>query len=105
MEKLKKILNEGQKRNKQSLAEELQSEIPKQYSEEDSDWLKCNLQKHKSSHYRRKSQKQEHGQRSGDQWDVRHAGCMGCGEKQCQKLVERENVKQHNNTLKVVAVK
>ena len=50
MEKLKKILNEGQKRNKQSLAEELQSEIPKQYSEEDSDWLKCNLEKHKSSH-------------------------------------------------------
>ena len=34
-EKLKKVLNEGQKRNKQGLAEkELEIEIPKQYSEE-----------------------------------------------------------------------
>ena len=43
MKKLK-ILNEGQESNKQqSLAEkELQSEISKQDSEEDSDWLKCN---------------------------------------------------------------
>ena len=38
--KLKNILTEGQKRNKQqTLAEiEFQSEIPKQYSEEDSGW-------------------------------------------------------------------
>ena len=43
MKKLK-ILNEGQESNKQqSLAEkELQSEISKQDSEEDSDWLNCN---------------------------------------------------------------
>ena len=42
-EKLKKVLNEGQKRNKQGLTEkELEIEIPKQYSEEDVDWLKCN---------------------------------------------------------------
>ena len=49
--KLKKILIEGQKRNKQqSLAEkELQSEIPKQYSEEDSGWLKCNTDPRKTS--------------------------------------------------------
>ena len=49
--KLKKILIEGQKRNKQqSLAEkELQSEIPKQYSEEDSGWLKCNNDPRKTS--------------------------------------------------------
>ena len=41
---LKKILSEGQKRNKQqSLAEkELQSEIPKQYGKGDFGWLKCN---------------------------------------------------------------
>ena len=49
--KLKKILTEGQKRNKQqSLAEkELQSEIPKHYSEEDSGWLKCNNDPRKTS--------------------------------------------------------
>ena len=49
--KLKKILIEGQKRNKQqSLAEkELQSEILKQYSEEDSGWLKCNPDSRKTS--------------------------------------------------------
>ena len=49
--KLKKILIEGQKRNKQqSLAEkELQSEIPKQYSEEDSGLLKCNIDPRKTS--------------------------------------------------------
>ena len=44
-------MTEGQKRNKQqSLAEkELQSEIPKQYSEEDSGWLKCNTDPRKTS--------------------------------------------------------
>ena len=49
--KLKKILIEGQKRNKQqSLAEkELRSEIPKQYSEEGSGWLKCNTDPRKTS--------------------------------------------------------
>ena len=49
--KLKKILIEGQKRNKQqSLVEkELQSEIPKPYIEEDSDWLKCNTDPRKTS--------------------------------------------------------
>ena len=43
--KLKKTLSEGQKRNKQqSLAEkELQSEIPKQYGEDDFGWLKCHI--------------------------------------------------------------
>ena len=54
--KLKKILTEGQKRNKQqSLAEkELQSEISKHYSEEDCGWLKCNTdpgKHHQYSHY------------------------------------------------------
>ena len=51
MEKLKKILIEGQKKNKQqSLAEkELQRKIPKQYSEEDSGWLKCNTDFRKTS--------------------------------------------------------
>ena len=49
-EKLKKILTEGQKKNKlQSLAEkELQSEIPKHYSEEDSGWLKCDTDPRKT---------------------------------------------------------
>ena len=37
-------MTEGQKRNKQQILSEneLQSEIPKQYSEKDSSWLKCN---------------------------------------------------------------
>ena len=49
--KLEKILTEGQKSNKQkSLAEkELQSEIPKKYSEEDPGWLKCNTGPRKTS--------------------------------------------------------
>ena len=49
--KLKNILNEGQKRNKQqSLNEkELQSEIPKQYGDEDYGWLKCNTDPRKTS--------------------------------------------------------
>ena len=49
--KLKQILTEGQKRNKQQiLAEkELQSEIPKQYSEEDCGWLKCDTDPRKTS--------------------------------------------------------
>ena len=48
---LKKILNEGQKRNKQlSLREkQLQSEIPKLYSEDDFGWLKCNTDPRKTS--------------------------------------------------------
>ena len=51
MDKLEKILNEQQKGNKQqSLAEkELQRENFKQYSEEDSDWLKCNTDPRKIS--------------------------------------------------------
>ena len=49
--KLKKILNEEQKRNKkQSLAEkELQSEIPKQYGEDDFGRLKCKIDSRKTS--------------------------------------------------------
>ena len=48
--KLKKILSEELKRNKQqSLAEEFQSEIPKQYYEGDSDWLKCKTDSRKTS--------------------------------------------------------
>ena len=48
---LKKILNEGQKRNKQqSLGEkQLQSEIPKLYGEDDFGWLKCNTDPRKTS--------------------------------------------------------
>ena len=55
--KLRKILTEEQKKNKQeSLAKkELQSEISKHYSEEDSAWLKCNTEKHHQYlHYRSK---------------------------------------------------
>ena len=49
MEKLKKILTVGQKKNKQqSLAEKnLQSEIPKPVK--DSGWLKCNTDPRKTS--------------------------------------------------------
>ena len=49
--KLKKILDEGQKRNiQQSLAEKkLESEIPKQYSKENSGWLKYSTDPRKTS--------------------------------------------------------
>ena len=48
---LKKILNEGQKRNKQqSLGEkQLQSKIPKLYGDDDFGWLKCNTDPWKTS--------------------------------------------------------
>ena len=48
--KLKKILNEEQERNEQqSLPEkELQSEMTKQYSEEDSGWFKCSTDPRKT---------------------------------------------------------
>ena len=48
--KLKKILTDGQKRNKQlSLEEkELQNETLVQYSEEESGWLKCNTDPRKT---------------------------------------------------------
>ena len=107
--KLKKILIEGQKRNKQQcLAEkELQSEIPNQYSEEDSGWLKCNTDRgkhHQYSCYRSKWQKQEQECNK----------CRLCGEHRekvhhllsgCKMLVGTEYVKQRNNTLNMLAVK
>ena len=51
VEETEKILSEGQKLNKQqSLNEkELQSEIPKQYGDEDYGWLKCNTEPRKTS--------------------------------------------------------
>ena len=49
--KLKRILSHGQKRNKQqSFAEKaLQSEIPKQYVDDDYEWLKCNTDPRKTA--------------------------------------------------------
>ena len=49
--KLKKVVNEGQRRNKhKSLAKkELQSDMPKQYSEENYGCLKCNTDPRKTS--------------------------------------------------------
>ena len=115
--KLKKILIEGQKRNKQqSLAEkELQSEIPKQYSEEDSGWLKCNTDPRKTSSIfvlqeqivKTRAWKKIRGLVECDK-------CRLCGEHRetvhhllsgCKKLAGTEYVKRHNNTLKVLAVK
>ena len=48
---LKKILSQGQKRHKQQTlaGKNLQSETPKQYSEEDFGWLKCNTDPRKTS--------------------------------------------------------
>ena len=45
IKKLKKILTERQKRNKQKMSaeKELQCEILKHYSKEDSGWLKCHI--------------------------------------------------------------
>ena len=48
---LKKILKEGQKRNKQRSFEEmdLQREVPRQYKEDDYTWLKCNTDPRKTA--------------------------------------------------------
>ena len=111
--KLKKILIEGQKRNKQqSLAEkELQSEIPKQYSEEDSGWLKCNTDPRKtSSIFMLQEQMVETRTWKKIRGLVECDKCRLCGEHRetvhhllpgCKKLAGTGYVKPHNNTLKV----
>ena len=108
---------EGQKRNKQqSLAEkELQSEIPKQYSEEDSGWLKCNTDPRKtSSIFMLQEQMVETRAWKKIRGLVECDKCRLCGEHRetvhhllsgCKKLAGTEYVKRHNNTLKVLAVK
>ena len=115
--KLKNILIEGQKRNKQqSLAEkELQSKITKQYSEEHSGWSKCNIDPRKTSlifvlqeqMVKTRAWKKIRGLVECDK-------CRLCGEHReivhhllsgCKKLVRTEYVKRHNNTLKLLAVK
>ena len=107
---------EGQKRNKQqSLAEELQSEILKKYSEEDSGRLKCNTDPRKTSSIlvlqeqmvETRAWKKIRGLVECDK-------CRLCGEHRetvhnllsgCKKLAGTEYVKRHNNTLKMLAVK
>ena len=115
--KLKEILTERQKGNKQqSLAEkELQSEIPKQYSKEDSGWLKCNADPRKtSSIFGLQEQMIETRAREKIRRLAECDTCRLCGKHRetvhhllsgCKKLVGREYVKRHNNTLKVLAVK
>ena len=109
--KLKKILSEGQKRNKQqSLAEkELQNEIPKQYSEDDFGWFKCNTDPRKtSSMFALQKQMIE----TADWWIMpvmwgaqRHRETVQHLLSGCKKLAGSKCVKQHDNTWKVLAVK
>ena len=109
-------MTEGQKRNKQqSLAEkELQSEIPKQYSKEDSGWLKCNIDPRKaSSIFALQEQMIETRAWRKIRELVQCDKCRLCGKHRetvhhlsgCKKQVGTKYVKPHNNTLKVLAVK
>ena len=114
---LKKILNEGEKRNKQqSLREkQLQSEIPKLYGEDDFGWLKCNTDPRKtSSIFALQEQMIETKAWKKIRGLVDDDSCQLCGEHRetvqhllsgCKKLAEMEYLKRHDNALKVLAVK
>ena len=114
---LKKILNEGQKRNKQqSLGEkQLQSEIPKLYGEDDFGWLKCNTDPRKtSSIFALQEQMIETKAWKKIRGLVDDDSCRLCGEHRetvqhllsgCKKLAGTEYLKRHDNALKVLAVK
>ena len=114
---LKKILNEGQKRNKQqSLGEkQLQSEIPKLYGEDDFGWLKCNTDPRKtSSIFALQEQMIETKAWKKIRGLVDDDICRLCGEHRetvqhllsgCKKLAGTEYLKRHDNALKVLAVK
>ena len=114
---LKKILNEGQKRNKQqSLGEkQLQSEIPKLYGEADFGWLKCNTNPRKtSSIFALQEQMIETKAWKKIRGLVDDDSCQLSGEHRetvqhllsgCKKLAGTEYLKCHDNTLKVLAVK
>ena len=115
--KPKKILSEGQKRNKQqSLNEkELQSKIPKQYGDEDYGWLKWNTDPRKtSSIFALQEQVIETRAWKKIRGLVKDDKCRLCGEHRetvqhilsgCTKLAGSEYVKRHDNALKVLAVK
>ena len=110
---LKKILNEGQKRNKQqSLGEkQLQSEIPKLYGEDDFGWLKCNTDPRKiSSIFALQEQMIETKAWKKIRGLVDDDSCRLCGEHRetvqhllsgCKKLAGTEYLKCHDNALKV----
>ena len=114
---LKKILNEGQKRNKQqSLREkQLQSKIPKLYGEDDFGWLKCNTDPRKtSSIFALQEQMIETKAWKKIRGLVDDDSCRLCGEHRetvqhllsgCKKLAGTEYLKRHDNALKVLAVK
>ena len=114
---LKNVLNEGQKRNKQqSLGEEqLQSEIPKLYGEDDFGWLKRNTDPRKtSSIFALQEQMIETKAWKKIRGLVDDDSCRLCGEHRetvqhllpgCKKLAETEYLKRHDNALKVLAVK
>ena len=106
--KLKKILTEELKRNKQqSLVVEFQSEIPKQYYEEDFDWLKCNTDPRKtSSIFPLQEQIREARAWKKIRGLVERVKCRLCGEhrervhhllSRYRKLVGTEYIERHNN--------
>ena len=114
---LKKILNEGQKRNKQqSLGEkQLQSKIPKLYGEDDFGWLKCNTDPRKtSSIFALQEQMIETKAWKKIRGLIDDDSCRLCGEHRetvqhllsgCKKLAGTEYLKRLDNALKVLAVK
>ena len=113
---LKRILSEGQKRNKQqSLAEkELQSEILKLYGEDDFGWSKCNTDPRKTSSIftlqkqmiETKAWKKTRGLVDDDKCRlcVEHRETVQHLLSGCKKLAGSEYVKRHDNTLNVLAV-
>ena len=115
--KLKKILSEGHKRTKQqSLAEkELQSEIPKQYGEDNFWWLKCNTSpRNTSSIFALQEQmietrawKKIRGLVDNDKYRLcrEHRETVQHLLPGCKELAGSEYVKRQDNTLKVPAVK
>ena len=117
MEKLGNILNEQQQGNKQqSLAEkELQRENFKQYSEEDSDWLKCNSDTREiSPMFTLQEQMREArawkkfrglGELEKFRLCGKHRETLQHLLSSFKKIVGAEYVKRHNNTLKVFPVK
>ena len=94
---------------------EFRSEILKQYTEQDSGWLKCNTEPRKTSRiFALQEQMVETRAWKKIGGLVECDKCRFCGEHRetvhhllsgCKKLVGREYVKRHKNTLKVLAVK
>ena len=117
MEKAEENLKRWAKRNKQqSFAEKtLQSEIPKQYVDDDYEWLKCNTNPRKTaSIFVVQEQMVETKAWKLIRGLVNEDKCRLCGDSTetvqhllvgGKKLAGSEYVKRHDNVLKVLAVR